>query len=100
MVIQFNFMGFSSAHETKDQNYDQRQRQKSACYAHVSFMPFAYAWCEETDSHLTFSRSDQDVTSPYNINTLSGRREVRIDKFISQMVLVWHKPKFSKLIYK
>ena len=41
--------------------------------------------------------NDQDRTSPYNINTISCRQVMRINKNINQGIISWSKTKFSKL---
>ena len=41
--------------------------------------------------------SDQDRTSPYNINTISCRQVMRINTNINQGIFSWSKTKFSKL---
>ena len=41
--------------------------------------------------------SDQDRISPYNINTISSRKVMRIKKNISKGIISWLNTKFSKL---
>ena len=42
-------------------------------------------------------RSYRHLTSPYNINSLSSRKVIRIGKCSSQRMHFWYKSKFSKL---
>ena len=42
--------------------------------------------------------SDQDRISPNNINTILNWRVMRIKKNISQEIISWSNPKFSKLV--
>ena len=41
--------------------------------------------------------SDQDRISPYNINTISSRQVMRIEKNINYGIISWSNTKFSKL---
>ena len=41
--------------------------------------------------------NDQDRISPYNINTISSRQVMRIEKNISHGIISWSNTKFSEL---
>ena len=41
--------------------------------------------------------SDQDRISPYNINTISSRQVMRIEKNINYGIISWSNTKFSEL---
>ena len=41
--------------------------------------------------------SDQDRISPYNINTVSSRQVMRIEKNINYGIISWSNAKFSEL---
>ena len=42
------------------------------------------------------STSDQDRISPYNINTISTRKEKRIKKYITLGIISWSNTKFTE----
>ena len=41
--------------------------------------------------------SDQDRISPYNVNTISSRQVMRIEKNINHGIISWSNTKFSEL---
>ena len=44
--------------------------------------------------------SDQDVISPYNINTILSRQVLRINQKVNEGLISWSNTKFSELTSK
>ena len=54
------------------------------------------AICDKRDSCLfLYPKSDQNLISPHNIDTLSSRHVMRMKKIINQLILPWCNNKFS-----
>ena len=70
-------------------------------WALLSVVGFSFFCCNPFEwVYLSTSRSDKHVTSPYDIQTLSRKRVMRILKLILKKFLIWSESKFWLSILK
>ena len=72
------------------------------CFNLIFLSSVIFYWTDTETWNLIINplalRSDQDRISPYNINSMSRRQVIRINRNISQAINSWSNTKISKLM--